>query len=154
MHSRPGPGAQMLFRYEIKKLDTTSLLVPWSGEYSCVVCRKEYFSSVAQVLCWIVSNCSVAEIFAIVLENLIDYILVNVGSFFIGICLVSMTSFSFGLKPRRIAQMGLLFDDIKTFRYLIGRAFCSVLWKCPLFRATGVSNIYWCVLMFQKSITY
>ena len=48
MHKYVGPGAQMLFRHKPRKMDTPSLLLPWIGKCSCVVCWKEFFSSVGQ----------------------------------------------------------------------------------------------------------
>ena len=68
------PGAQMLFRHKWKIWYTASFLLRYIGEYSCVVYKNGFFSSVGQVF-WIevFSYSSVTETFAIEFQNWFDH---------------------------------------------------------------------------------
>ena len=62
---------------------------------------------------------------------------------FVGKWLLSLTSYLYGLKFARIAQLFFFFDDISFFRCLVWGLFWSVLWKCLYFWAIGFCNIDW-----------
>ena len=66
--------------------------------------------------------------------------------FFVWKWILSLTSYLYGLKSARYAQLLFFFDDIKIFRCLVWVVFWSVLWKCLYFLAIGFCNIDWWAL--------
>ena len=72
------------------------------------------------------SYCSVTETSAIRFQNWFDRKWKDFG-FFAEICLVFSPSYLYALKSALIAQVCFLFDDIKSFRWLVWGVFWSVL---------------------------
>ena len=62
---------------------------------------------------------------------------------FVGKWLLSSTSYLYGLKSARIAQLLFFFDDINFNRCLVWGVFWSVLHKCLYFSAIWFCNIDW-----------
>ena len=142
MHTCDRPGAQLWFRHKWRKLVTASLLLHCIVGYSCLRFWNGSFSAAFQVLDW---SFLVLHFYGNVC-NWIPCDLTTNGLilvFFVGKWLLSLTSYLYGLKFARIAQLLFFFDDINFFRCLVWGAFWSVLQKCLYFWAIGFCNIDW-----------
>ena len=120
------PGAQICFKHKWRKLFTASLLLHCFDGYSCLRYRKEFFSAAFQVLDWI---------FLVLLFdwNVCNWIPKDIGQrmdwfwVFRSKMAFSLTSYLFGLKSARSAQLLFFFDDINFFLCLGWGVFWSVL---------------------------
>ena len=126
MHTCHWPGAQIWFRHKWRKLHTASLLLPCIDGYSCIRYWNEFFSAEFQVLDWIFlvlqfdgNSCNWIPK---VIWPRMDWLWV-----FLGKWLLSLTSYLYGLKPARIAQLLFSIDGVTFFRCLAWGVFCSVL---------------------------
>ena len=125
-----------------RKLVTACLLLHCIVGYSCLRFWNGSFSAAFQVLDW---SFLVLHFYGNVC-NWIPCDLTTNGLilvFFVGKWLLSLTSYLYGLKFARIAQLLFFFDDINFFRCLVWGAFWSVLQKCLYFWAIGFCNIDW-----------
>ena len=127
MHTCLWPGAQIWFRHKWRKLVTASFLLHCIGGYSCLRYWNEFISAVFHVLDWIFSYCTLTEAYAIGFQKWFDNEWIDFGFFFVGKWLLSSTSYLYGLKSARIAQLLFFFDDIIFFRCLVRGVFWSVL---------------------------
>ena len=90
------------------------------------------------------SYCTLTETDAIGLDSKSD--LTTNGmilGFFVGNWLLSLTSYLYGLKSARVAQLLFFFDNINFIRCLGWGVFWSVLQKCFYFLALGFCNMDW-----------
>ena len=74
--------------------------------------------------------------------------------FFTGKWFLSLTSYLYGLKYARIAQLFFFFDDIIFFQFLAWGVFWSILWKSLYFLAIRFCNIDWWALGMQCNFTF
>ena len=143
MHTCQWPGAQMWFRHKWGKLVTAFLLLDCIGWYSCLRYWNEFFAAVFQVLDWsflvLHFDGNVCNWIPKVIWPRMDWF----WGFFVGKCLLSLTSYLYGLKSARDVQFLFYFDDINFFRCLGWGVFWSVLWKKLVFLAVGFCNIDW-----------
>ena len=74
--------------------------------------------------------------------------------FFVGKWIFSLTSYLYGVKFARIAQLLFVFDDIQFFQCLVWGVFWCVLQQCLYFWAIGFCNIDWWALGMQCNSTF
>ena len=125
MHTCHWPGAQIWFRHKWRKLVTASLLINCIDGYSRLRYWIEFFSAMFQVLDW---SFLVFWPKRLQLDSKSD--LTTNGlilGFFVGKWLLWLTSYLYGLKFAKIAQLLFFFDDINFFRCLVWGVFWSVL---------------------------
>ena len=121
------PGAQICFRHKWTPLVTAPLLLHFIDGYSCLRCWNEFFSAVFQVLDWSFFGISLLRK-RLQMDSKCD--LTTNGlilGFFVRKWLPSLTSYLYGLKSARYAQLLFFFDRIKLFRCLVWGVFWSVL---------------------------
>ena len=127
MHTCLWPGAQIWFRHKWRKLVTASLSLQCIDWYSCPRYWNEFFLSCvsgfrlkfSRIAFWwkrlqLDSKSDLATK---------ESILVSFDQKW----LISLTSYLYGLKSARIAQLLVVFDDINFFRCLVWGVFWSVL---------------------------
>ena len=143
MHSCLWPGAQKWFRHKWRKLVTASLLLHCIDCYSCLRFWNVFFLSC-------VSGFRLKFLVLYFDGNVCNWIpgairprMDRFWSFFVQKWLLSLTSYLYGLKSARIAQLLLVFDDINFFRCLVWGVFWSVFQKCLHFLAIWFCNIDW-----------
>ena len=142
MHTCHWPGAQIWFRHKWRKQVTASLLLDCNDWYSWLRCWNEFFSCVSGFIV----QFSRIELWRKRLQLDSKSDLTTNGlilGFFVGKWLFSSTSYLFGPKSARIAQLLFFFDDINFFRCLVWGVFWSVLQKCLYFLAIWFCNIDW-----------
>ena len=126
MHTCLWPGAQIWLRHKWRNVVTASLLLHcidgysyrryWNDFFSCVSCFRVKFFRIAL---WR-KRLQLDSKSDLTTNGLIL-------RFFVGIWLLSLTSYLYGLKSARVAQLLFYFDDINFFRCLGWGVFWSVL---------------------------
>ena len=142
MHTCLWPCAQIWFRYKWRNLVTASLLLHCNDGYSYRRYWNEFFQLCFMFQIEVFSYCTLTETFAIRFQKWFDHQWIDFGVFF-GKWLLSLTSYLYGLKFARDAQLLFYFDEINFFRCLGWGVFWSVLWKCFYFLARGFCNMNW-----------
>ena len=127
MHTCHWPGAQIWFRHKWRKLVTASLLLFRIEWYGCLRYCNEFFFSCVSGFRLKFSRMALWRR-RLQLESKSD--LVTIGLilvFVVGNCLLSWTSYLYGLISARIAQLLLFVGDINFFQCLGWGVFWSVL---------------------------
>ena len=128
VHTCLWPGAQIWFRHKWRKLVTASLLLHCIYWFSCLRYWNEFFLSCVSGFRLKFSRIALSWK-RLQLDSRSD--LTTNGlilGFFVGKCLLSLTSYLFELKSAGIAQLLFFFDDMKLFRCfsLRGILVCSL----------------------------
>ena len=146
LHSCLRPGAQIWFRHEWRKLVRASFLLHCIDGSSCLRHWNEFFLSCVSGFGLKFSR---IELWRKRLQFDSESDLVFNGlifGFFVRKWPPSLTSYLYGLKSAKTAQLLFDFQDIKIFRCLVWGVFWSVLQKCLYFFAVGFCKIDWYVL--------
>ena len=127
MHTNLWQSAQIWFRHKWRKLVIASRLLQCIGGFSCLRYWNEFFFKC--VSCFRLKFFRIAVWLKRLQLDSISYLTTNglILGFFVGKWLLSLTSYLFGLKSARIAQLLFFFDDISFFRCLGLGVFWSVL---------------------------
>ena len=115
MHTCLWPGAQIWFRHKWRKLVTASLLLHCIDWYGCLRSWNEFCSAVFRVLDWSFLVLHFDENVCNCIPKLIWPRMDWFWVFFVGKWLLSLTSYLYGLKFARIAQLLYFFEDINFF---------------------------------------
>ena len=152
MHPSLEPGAQKLLRHKWRKLNTASFHFRCVSEKSFIVCCKEFFHLCFNFYVENVSYCTFTETFAIGFQKWFDHEWIDFGlslwsiAFFVDF-VSTRTEFCINV------QVCFSFDEIKSFRWLVGGVFWSVFQKCFYFLARGFCNIDWWALAMHCNFT-
>ena len=127
MHTCHWPGAQLWFRHKWRKLVTASLLFQCIDGYSCLSNWKVFFSSCVSGFGLKISR--IAFWRKRLQMDSKSHLTTNglILGFFVGKWLPLLTSYLYGPKCARIAQLRFSFCDIKVFWCLVWGVFWSVL---------------------------
>ena len=136
------PVAQIWFRHKWGKLVTASLLLGCIDWYSCLRYWNEFFQLWFRFYIEVFSYCTLTETFAIGFQKWFEHEWIDFA-FFVCKWLLSSTSYLYGLKSARIAQLLFFFGDINFFRCLVWGVFWSVLQKRLYFLAIWFWNVDW-----------
>ena len=146
MHTCHWPGAQIWFRHKWRRLVLASFLLHCTDGYNCLRHWNEFFLSCVSGFGLKFSR---IELWRKRLQFDSESDLVFNGlifGFFVRKWPPSLTSYLYGLKSAKTAQLLFDFQDIKIFRCLVWGVFWSVLQKCLYFFAVGFCKIDWYVL--------
>ena len=147
-----GPVIQKLFRHERRKLDSV-LFFRCFDEFCCMTNGNEFFFICGSGCMLMFPN------IALLLKRLhlgSESVFIMNGMilmFFVGMCILSLSSYLHALNYTRISHMSFLFDDLRTFKTMVSGFLWSVVSMCPYLLALRLSSIDWWALSVPSKIT-